>query len=113
MIQHNNEPHEHRQDDQHPDGHEHDENGQDEEGRQHHHDKVEVTVNGRPVILHGKHASGAQIKAAAIEQGVAIQQNFVLQEELPNGTSVIIGDADEVHLRPHLKFTAIRHDDNS
>ena len=77
------------------------------------HEEVEVKVNGRPVILHGKRATGAQIKAAAIEQGVAIQQNFVLQEELPNGTSAIIGDADEVHLRPHLKFTAIRHDDNS
>jgi hypothetical protein len=78
-----------------------------------HDGKVEVTVNGRPVLLQGTHATGAQIKAAAIAQGVAIQQNFVLQEELPNGTSIIIGDADEVHLRPHLKFTAIRHDDNS
>jgi len=77
------------------------------------HDEVKIKVNGQPVTLHGKLASGAQIKAAAIAQGVAIQQNFVLQEELPNGTSKIVGDADEVHLRPHLKFTAIRPDDNS
>jgi hypothetical protein len=74
---------------------------------------VEVKVNGRPVILRGTHATGAQIKEAAIRQGVAIQQNFVLQEELPNGTSLIIGDTDKVHLRSHLKFTAIRPDDNS
>ena len=38
---------------------------------------------------------------------------FVLQEELPNGTSRIVGDADEVHLREHLRFTAIAPDDNS
>ena len=42
--------------------------------------------------------TGAEIKAAAIEQGVLIQPNFVLQEELPNGTSKIIGDDDEVRL---------------
>jgi hypothetical protein len=74
---------------------------------------VTITVNEQPVQLEGKTASGAQIKAAAIAQGVHIQQNFVLQEELPNGTSRVIGDNDEVHLRPHLRFTAIAPDDNS
>lgn len=72
-----------------------------------------VTVNEQPVKLNGEKATGAQIKAAAIAQGVHIQQNFVLQEELPNGTSKIIGDNDEVHLREHLRFTAIAPDDNS
>ena len=74
---------------------------------------VEVTVNEQTVRLNGRTATGAEIKAAAIAQGVAIQQNFVLQEELPNGTSKIIGDNDDVHLRPHLRFTAIAPDDNS
>lgn len=74
---------------------------------------ITVTVNEQPVRLEGKTVTGAQIKAAAILQGVLIQQNFVLQEELPNGTSRIIGDNDVVHLRPHLKFTAIAPDDNS
>jgi hypothetical protein len=74
---------------------------------------VEVTVNEQPVLLTGKIATGAQIKGAAIAQGVAIQQSFVLQEELPNGTSKIVGDNDELHLRPHLRFTAIAPDDNS
>jgi len=78
------------------------------------HDRtVTVTVNEQPVQLEGKTATGAQIKAAAIVQGVIIQQNFVLQEELPNGTSRVIGDNDVVHLRPHLRFTAIAPDDNS
>ena len=74
---------------------------------------VTVTVNEQPVQLEGRTATGAQIKSAAITQGVLIQQNFVLQEELPNGTSRVIGDNDEVHLRPHLRFTAIAPDDNS
>lgn len=78
------------------------------------HDRtVTVTVNEQPVQLEGKTATGAQIKAAAIAQGVLIQQNFELQEELPNGTSRVIGNTDVVHLRPHLKFTAIAPDDNS
>ncbi len=74
---------------------------------------VTVTVNEQPVKLEGYKATGAQTKAAAIAQGVHIQPNFVLQEELPNGTSRIIGDNDEVHLREHLRFTAIAPDDNS
>lgn len=78
------------------------------------HDRtVTVSVNEQPVVLEGKTATGAEIKRAAIAQGVLIQQNFVLQEELPNGTSRVIGDNDAVHLRPHLRFTAIAPDDNS
>lgn len=74
---------------------------------------VTITVNEQPVSIEGKTATGGQIKAAAIEQGVLIQPNFVLQEELPNGTSRVIGDGDEVRLREHLRFTAIAPDDNS
>lgn len=79
--------------------------------REHH--EVTVTVNEMPVKLAGHFATGIEIKTAAIEQGVAIQPNFVLQEELPNGTSRIIGDHDRIHLRNHLRFTAILPDDNS
>ena|SRR5688572_21478532 len=74
---------------------------------------VTITVNEQPVKLRGKSATGAEIKAAAIAQGVQIQQNFILQEELPNGTSRIVGDKDSVKLREHLRFTAIAPDDNS
>ncbi len=75
--------------------------------------EVVVSVNEQPVKLQGKTATGAEIKIEAIQQGVHIQQNFVLQEELPNGMSRIIGDSDVVHLREHLRFTAIAPDDNS
>jgi len=81
--------------------------------RENQHHTVTVSVNEQPVKLQGHKATGAEIKAAAIVQGVIIQPNFVLQEELPNGTSRIVGDADEVHLREHLRFTAIAPDDNS
>ncbi len=74
---------------------------------------VTITVNEQTVQMEEKTATGAQIKAAAIGQGVFIQPNFVLQEELPNGTSRVIGDGDEVRLREHLRFTAIAPDDNS
>lgn len=77
------------------------------------HRHVSIAVNEQTVTLEGVTATGAQIKTAAIAQGVAIQQNFVLQEELPNGTSRIVGDDDQVHLRAHLRFTAIAPDDNS
>jgi hypothetical protein len=75
--------------------------------------EVVISVNEQHVKMKGHQATGAQIKAAAIQQGVHIQPNFVLQEELPNGTSKMIGDSDHVHLREHMRFTAIAPDDNS
>ena len=74
---------------------------------------TQISVNGKEVTVTGKTATGREIKEAAIAQGVQIESNFILQEELPNGTSKVIGDDDSVHLRPHLRFTAIRGDDNS
>jgi Multiubiquitin len=78
-----------------------------------HENTVTVSVNEQPVKLYGHTATGEEIKKAAIAQGVHIQSNFVLQEELPNGTSRVVGDNDKVHLREHLRFTAIMPDDNS
>jgi hypothetical protein len=72
-----------------------------------------ISVNEQPVEFDIRTETGAEIKAAAISQGVHIQLNFVLQEELPNGTSRIVGDNDKVHLHEHLRFTAIAPDDNS
>jgi hypothetical protein len=72
-----------------------------------------ILVNEQNITISGHTATGSEIKTATITQGVLIQQNFVLQEELPNGTSRIIGDNDLLHLREHLRFTAIAPDDNS
>lgn len=75
--------------------------------------KIRIEVNGNEVIVPEREITGAEIKAAAIEQGVQIQPNFVLQLELPNGTSKVIADTEEVKVHNHMSFTAIAPDDNS
>jgi hypothetical protein len=74
---------------------------------------VVVTVNGKPVKLSDREVTGAQIKKAAIDQGVQIQPNFILHRELPNGGEQIVGDRDRIKVRPKDRFTAIEPDDNS
>ena len=49
-----------------------------------------VSVNEHPVKLLGHTETGVEIKTAAIEQGVDIELNFVLEEELPDGDLRII-----------------------
>jgi hypothetical protein len=83
------------------------------ENDQNQQESVTISVNEQPVRVNGHSATGAEIKAAAVAQGVHIQQNFVLQEELPNGKSRVVGDHDDVRLREGLRFTAIMPDDNS
>jgi hypothetical protein len=74
---------------------------------------VTVQVNNHAVRLPEREATGAEIKAAAIAQGVQIQPNFILQRDLPNGREQIIGDNDRIKLEEHDRFTAIAPDDNS
>lgn len=74
---------------------------------------VEIEVNSKAVIVPDREVTGAEIKAAAIQQGVEIQANFVLHQELANGTSKVVGDTDLVRVHPHMSFTAIAPDDNS
>lgn len=75
--------------------------------------KIRIEVNGNEVIVSDRGMTGIEIKMAAIEQGVQIQPNFVLQLELPNGTSKVIADSEEVKVHNHMSFTAIAPDDNS
>lgn len=81
-----------------------------EKGRHH---SIEITVNNRPVGVEDKHLTGLQIKQAAIAQGVPIQLDFLLSEQLKHGETRIVGDADEVKVDKHSKFTAVAGDDNS
>jgi hypothetical protein len=74
---------------------------------------VTIHVNNKSVQIQGPKASGRGIKDAAIEQGVSIQPNFQLLEELGGGRTRVIGDADEVTVNPHSRFVAIAPDDNS
>ena len=74
---------------------------------------VTIEVNSNKVKMLAGPATGLEVKEAAIQQGVEIQPNFVLQLELPNGTGKIIGDDDKLTPRDHMSFTAIEPDDNS
>ncbi len=74
---------------------------------------VEITVNERPVVLQDRNTTGLEIKKAAIAQKVPIKEDFILQQELPNGGQRVIGDNDPVKAHPHDRFTAIDRDDNS
>lgn len=74
---------------------------------------VTIEVNGHKVKMRAGLATGLEIKEAAIKEGVHIQPNFVLQVQLPNGSSKVVGDDDKIPLTEHLAFTAIAVDDNS
>ena len=74
---------------------------------------VTIEVNDHKVEMPAGPATGLEIKEAGIKQEVNIQLNFVLQVQLPNGSSKVIGDNDKVALTEHLAFTAIAADDNS
>ncbi len=73
---------------------------------------ITVTVNDHPVHFTEHKATGAEIKAAAIAQGVAIEQDFLLF--LVQGDHLRpVGDEDEITLNPHQEFRAVAPDDNS
>ena len=75
--------------------------------------QVEILVNERKVKIDGPRATGLQIKQAAIAQGVPINLDFVLSEELADRRSRVIGDNEEVHVTDHSRFIAVAPDDHS
>lgn len=74
---------------------------------------VTVKVNGNPVTLRFGWQTGADIKAAAIAQGVAIRPDFTLDEELPNGDTQVIGDNDRTNVAGGEVFGAVDHHEDS
>ena len=74
---------------------------------------IPIEVNTRPVNVPDKVLTGAEIKDAAIAQGVAIQANFALYVDRANGSSEPVLSDQEVRVHPHMRFTAIAPDDNS
>jgi hypothetical protein len=75
---------------------------------------VEITVNvtHKVKIQRGVH-TGAEIKAAAIAQGVPIKETFTLSQELPDGGSEVIGNDDPVRIKGGEEFLAIDDHDDS
>lgn len=73
---------------------------------------VVIHVNELPVRT-PQRVTGLEIKQAAISQGVPIQADFVLSEELSDHKTKIVGDQDVVHVNEHSRFVAVAPDDNS
>jgi len=74
---------------------------------------ITVIVNQRSVVFSQSMATGLEIKQAAIQQGVSIQEDFVLFEVVAEGSLDQIGDCDSVTLREGQVFRATAPDDNS
>ena len=79
----------------------------------HAHEPFLITVNNKPVKMVGHKHTGLEIKQAAINEGVRIQLDFVLSEELEHGRSRIIGDDEDIHVKSGACFEAIPNDDHS
>ena len=75
--------------------------------------KINILVNEKPVTLEGSKQTGLTIKKAAIDQDVNIKSDFVLSVELGGGKTELIGDDQEIEVKPHDRFLAIENDDNS
>jgi len=84
--------------------------GQDDQADRH---EVTIHVNDKPVRVPRPRVSGLQIKQAAIAQGVRIELDFVLLEDLPHNRTKPIADTDTVTVTEHSRFQAIPNDDQS
>lgn len=77
---------------------------------------IEIQLNNKPVTFPDERGrdevTGAEIKAAAIAQGVAIQPNFPLFR-VEGSRLEPVADDERVHIRPGLKLRAVAPDDNS
>lgn len=80
---------------------------------EHHPVSITFSVNGQSVTLATRHTNGAEIKAAAIAQGLPIQSTFSLILKRPGEASKQIGDDDKVTIHDHLEFSCLPADDNS
>lgn len=78
-----------------------------------HNRQVTITVNFKAVIMPGKHATGLEIKQAAVAQSVNIQLDFVLFRDKGHGRRDPVRDDEKVALHPGDRFEAVPGDDNS
>jgi hypothetical protein len=100
-------PHGHPGEHDHHHGHHHPHHGHDHDA------EFRIHVNTKPVKTRGHHHTGLEIKEAAIEQGVNIQLDFVLSEELSKDRTRVIGDDERIEVNGHSRFDAIPNDDHS
>lgn len=82
------------------------------EAERHVHQTI-ITVNFKSVTMPERHATGIEIKQAAIAQGVNIQPDFVLFRDKGHGRRDPIRDDEKIELHEGEKFEAVPGDDNS
>jgi hypothetical protein len=66
-----------------------------------------IYVNKQRVLLERETATGAEIKAAAIAQGMNVRPNFVLVEVLANGTSRAVAENEVVRVRENNRLITV------
>jgi hypothetical protein len=74
--------------------------------------RVAVTVNGDPVILPERRMTGAEIKAAAVEQGADLQLDFQLSVKRGDHYAVV-DDGEVITVHEGEEFIAVATDENS
>jgi Multiubiquitin len=74
---------------------------------------IDIEVNNRPVILRRREVTGHDIKVAAIQQGVAIELDFLLYIVRSHGQLDPVNDNEEVMVHEHERFRAVTPDDVS
>ena len=75
--------------------------------------RVTIAVNFKPVTMPERHATGLEIKQAAVAQGVNIQPDFVLFRDKGHGRRDPVRDDEQIELHSGEKFEAVPGDDNS
>jgi len=74
---------------------------------------ISIEVNNKRVDLHQREVTGNEIKAAAIQQGVAIEQDFLLYIVRAGGHLDRVQDDEKVTVHEGERFRAITPDDVS
>lgn len=73
----------------------------------------EIRVNEQSVTVVGEQHTGADIKQVAIEQGISIEEDFVLSVEYEPRKARIIANNEAIVVETGTCFTAVADDDNS
>ena len=73
----------------------------------------QVRVNEQAITLVGEQHKASGIKRAAIEQGVAIEEDFVLSIEYEPRRTRIVAEEEVLVVEEDTCFTAVADDDNS
>lgn len=75
--------------------------------------EITIKVNRKPVIMQRHVATGAQIKAAAITQGVNIKPDYVLSAKEPDGKWEVVPDDRWLRLHDCEQFMAVSPEEHA